>query len=676
MNNKQWLLMPLTLISLCNHADSAEPDFIDVDFDELMKIEVTSVSKKNEKLSEAAAAIYVVTEDEIRRSGATSIPEALYLVPGVDVAKIDSNKWAVSIRGFNGRFANKLLVMVDGRSIYTPTSSGVYWENLNYLMSDIKRIEVIRGPGATLWGTNAVNGVINIITKEATGKESGAVSVSVGIESNSIGASQGTEINDSTNARAYVNTRKLDDSKDLYGNNQDNDGQYLQTGVRFDIEPDDDQWLTLQGDLYKHDLRQQFSLSDFDDPYTPYIKNGDVDLKGGNISARWGMKTSIDSELNIRTSYDFYQHNDLQFKETRDTFNIDIEHQFTPFKNNQLIWGGGYRWSQSDIEGSEYFSTSSSKENLDIWNLFIQDTLSIPDKNVSLTLGAKVEGNTNSSTEIQPNIRISWLPTDSVTLWGAISRAVRIPSQVENDAAINIQVFAPNEFDPTATPGLLQIIGNNQFQSEELNAYEVGFRWLPSPALSFDIAAFYNVYDNLQSYDIGDGELKNVNGKTFYTIPINLDNNLAGYSYGSEWLATWQMTRQAKFRVSYSFIDIKLNDNEENEFSDEVISLVADRSLTHQASIWGSFDLSHSVELDLRFYYISERKWDGMNGNYSISDGVDSDLRIGWQATTSLSFSIVGRNLLNAEKQQFITESSSTDSLIERNIAINALYQW
>lgn len=676
MNYIKWLAISLTLFPFYSYADNSDQDFTDIDFDELMKIEVTSVSKKNEKLSEAAAAIYVVTEEEIRRTGATSIPEALFLVPGVDVAKIDSNKWAISIRGFNGRFANKLLVMIDGRSIYTPTSSGVYWENLNYLMSDIKRIEVIRGPGATLWGTNAVNGVINIITKEATGKEAGSISLSIGSESQGLGASQGAEINDKAKFRTYVNARKLEESKDLSGHDQDNEGKYLQTGIRFDLELADDQWLTLQGDLYKHDLRQQFSVSDFEDPYIAEIQNGDVDLIGGNIGARWGMKTSIDSELNIRTSYDFYEHNDLQFKETRNTLNLEIEHQFTPFKNHELIWGGGYRWSQSDIEGSAYFSTSSSMENIDIWNLFIQDTLDLPKQNMSLTFGAKVEGNTNSSTEVQPNIRLSWLPSNRVTLWGAISRAVRIPSQVENGSTINIQVIPPSDFDPTSTPGLLQIIGNNNFQSEELNAYELGFRWLPTPTLSLDIATFYNVYNDLQSYDIGDAEIKNVNGSTFYVIPINLDNNLEGYSYGTEWLVTWQVNRQSRLRFSYSFIDIKLKDKAENSFSDEVISLVADRSLEHQASIWGSFDLSESVELDLRLYYTSERNWNSSSSDYSISDGVDSDLRIGWQATKSLGFSLIGRHLLHAEKQQFITESSSTDSLIERSIAINARYHW
>ena len=676
MNYIKWLALSLTLLPFYSYADNSEQDFTDIDFDELMKIEVTSVSKKNEKLSEAAAAIYVVTEEEIRRTGATSIPEALFLVPGVDVAKIDSNKWAVSIRGFNGRFANKLLVMIDGRSIYTPTSSGVYWESLNYLMSDIKRIEVIRGPGATLWGTNAVNGVINIITKEASGKKAGELSVTLGNEYQGIGASQGGELSEKTKFRAYVNARKLEESKDLSGNDQDNEGKYLQTGLRFDLALDHDQWLTLQGDIYKHDLRQQFSVSDFEDPYIAEIQSRDVDLIGGNIGARWGMKTSIDSELNIRTSYDFYEHNDLQLKETRNTLNIEIEHQFTPFKNHQLIWGGGYRWSQSDIESSIYFSTSSSIENLDIWNLFIQDTWELPEQNMSLTFGTKIEGNTNSSTEIQPNIRLSWVPSNRVTLWGAISRAVRIPSQVESDSTINIQVIPPSAFDPTATPGLLQIVGNNDFQSEELNAYELGFRWLPTSTLSFDITTFYNVYNNLLSYDIGDVEIKNVNGSTFYVIPINLDNNLEGYSYGTEWLATWQMNRDTRLRFSYSFIDIKLKDKSENSFSNEVISLVADRSLEHQASIWGSVDLSDSVELDLRLYYASERKWDSTSGNYSISDGVDSDLRIGWQATKALGFSIIGRHLLHDEKQQFITESSSTDSIIERSIAINARYHW
>ncbi|RBW46687.1 hypothetical protein DS885_07000 [Psychromonas sp. B3M02] len=675
MNHLTRLILSLSLASCYSQADSVDQDLIDFDFDELMQIEVTSVSKKNEKLSEAAAAIYVVTEDEIRRSGATSIPEALFLVPGVDVAKIDSNQWAVTIRGFNGRFSNKLLVMIDGRSIYTPTSSGVYWESLNYLMSDISRIEVIRGPGATLWGTNAVNGVINIITKPATGAE-GEVTASIGNQYKGVGVRQGGELSENTRFRAYANSKKLEESKDLNGVDQDNQGKYLQTGLRVDIDSGDDQWLTLQGDLYKHQLRQQYSASDYSSPYIATIESDDVDLIGGNIALRWGMKTSIDSELNVRTSVDFYEHNDPQFDEKRTTFNIDIEHQLKPMTDHSLIWGAGYRVSQNDLDGSASFSTSSSIETTRIWNLFIQDTWSTLDQNLSLTFGAKLEGNNYSSTELQPNVRLSWLATKQMTLWTAISRAIRIPSQVENDSIINIQVIAPSPFDPTGTPGLLQLVGNNEFESEELTAYEVGYRWLPSSELSFDITAFYNKYNNLLSYDIGDAELKTVNGSTFYVIPINLDNNVEGYSYGTEWLATWKVTPSARLRFTYSYLDINLEDTQTNAYSNDVISLTADRSLTHQASIWASTDLFESVEFDIRFYYTSERSWDRTNGEQYISDSIDSDLRIAWQATPSLTLSLIGQHLLHDENQQFITESSSTDSLIERSIFVNALYRW
>jgi len=237
-------------------------------------------------------------------------------------------------------------------------------------------------------------------------------------------------------------------------------------------------------------------------------------------------------------------------------------------------------------------------------------------------------------------------------------------------------VIEPSAFDPTGTPVLLQLIGNNQFESEELTAYEIGYRWFPSPQLSFDITAFYNQYDNLLSYDIGDAEIKNINGNTFYVIPINLDNNTEGYSYGAEWLTSWQVTPSSRLRFTYSYLDINLEDTQPNIYSNDVISLSVDRSLQHQASIWASTDLSESIELDLRFYYTSSRSWERSSGDQYISDSVDGDLRIAWQIFPSLNLSIVGQHLLHDDNQQFITESSSTDSLIERSIFFNALYRW
>lgn len=671
-----WLAGAMILMPMWSFSDIQENDFTDIKFDDLMQIEVTSVSKKSEKLSEASAAIYVITSEEIRRVGATSIPDALRLVPGVDVAKIDANKWAVSIRGFNSRFANKLLVMIDGRTVYTPTSSGVYWENLNYLIADINRIEVIRGPGATLWGANAVNGVINIITVEASEKQGGAASLAIGNEYQEATVRQGGGVSENAQLRAYVTSKRLDESKGLSGNNQDNQGEYLQTGLRLDIQASNNQWLTFQGDLYKNDLRQEYSLANFAYPYISEAMNSDVETHGGNISAQWGILTNIDSEFNINISYDFYDNNDLQFNEHRDTFNIELTHNFTPFSDHELVMGSGYRWNKSEIEDSPYFSMSSSNENTYIWNLFIQDTINFPEQNMSLTLGSKLEGGSYNSTELQPNIRLSWLASQNLTWWGAISRSIRTPSLVEKDAIINIQVIPSYPYDETATASLIQIVGNDDFQSEELEAYELGLRWMVSSEISLDVATFYNKYENLRSYDLGEAEVKSVNGNIFYVIPINLDNNLKGYSYGAELLATWQMTPEARFRFSYSFLDIKLEDTQSNIYSNDLISLVADRSIEHQASIWGSFDLTESIELDTRLYYTAERNWDSITDNQAISGYFDSDLRIGWQATKSLTLSLVGRHLLHSQQREFITESWKTDSLIERSLFINGSFTW
>jgi iron complex outermembrane receptor protein len=671
-----WLAGAMILMPMWSFSDIQENDFTDIKFDDLMQIEVTSVSKKSEKLSEASAAIYVITSEEIRRVGATSIPDALRLVPGVDVAKIDANKWAVSIRGFNSRFANKLLVMIDGRTVYTPTSSGVYWENLNYLIADINRIEVIRGPGATLWGANAVNGVINIITVEASEKQGGAASLAIGNEYQEATVRQGGGVSENAQLRAYVTSKRLDESKGLSGNNQDNQGEYLQTGLRLDIQASNNQWLTFQGDLYKNDLRQEYSLANFAYPYISEAMNSDVETHGGNISAQWGILTNIDSEFNINISYDFYDNNDLQFNEHRDTFNIELTHNFTPFSDHELVMGSGYRWNKSEIEDSPYFSMSSSNENSYIWNLFIQDTINFPEQNMALTLGSKLEGGSYNSTELQPNIRLSWLASQNLTWWGAISRSIRTPSLVEKDAIINIQVIPSYPYDETATASLIQIVGNDDFQSEELEAYELGLRWMVSSEISLDVATFYNKYENLRSYDLGEAEVKSVNGNIFYVIPINLDNNLKGYSYGAELLATWQMTPEARFRFSYSFLDIKLEDTQSNIYSNDLISLVADRSIEHQASIWGSFDLTESIELDTRLYYTAERNWDSITDNQAISGYFDSDLRIGWQATKSLTLSLVGRHLLHSQQREFITESWKTDSLIERSLFINGSFTW
>ena len=677
MRNINYLAWLLTLFSFVAVAESPSQDLAELGFDELMQIEITSVSKKSEKLSEAAAAVYVVTRNEIRRSGATSIPEALRLVPGVDVAQIDPNKWAVGIRGFNGRFANKLLVLIDGRSVYTPTYSGVYWEYLDYLLEDIERIEVIRGPGATLWGANAVNGIINIITREASDSQGGLLSVAAGNELKGlVEARQGFEPSENAQARVYVKGRRLDESQDQFGMDQDNGGDYLQTGLRLDIQHSENQWLTFQGDLYRDDLSQQHTIPNFEPPYESQVVNGDIEAKGGNLGVRWGLMTGLDSELNVKFSYDFYDHQELKYSERRDTLDFELQHQFAPFANHELVWGTGYRWSYNDMTSSPLISVTDPIERSDIWNLFLQDSIYFPEQNISLTLGVKLEGNSYTGTEVQPNLRASWVPSEKLTWWGAISRAMRTPSRVDTDTAINISIIPPFGLDPNnPLPTLLQVLGQQGFQSEQVDAYELGVRWMPLPQLAVDLATFYNNYTNLRSYNIGDAKMQDINGTMYLVLPLELANNIQGHSSGFELLTTWQASPSTRFRFAYSLLDIKLEDTKPNDFSANIISADVDRSPNHQVSLWGSFDLSAAVELDLRLYYVDQRSW-FTGETETIDSNINGDLRLAWRPMKSLELSFVGRNLLDSPNQEFITESWSSASFLERSFFLKGVLMW
>jgi iron complex outermembrane receptor protein len=658
MNKYHYLLGMLFFLPLVSVADTLEQDFTEISFDELMQIEITSVSKKNEKLSEAAAAVYVVTADEIRRVGATTIPEALRLVPGVDVAQIDPNKWAVSIRGFNGRFANKLLVLIDGRSVYTPTFSGVYWEYFDYLMSDIERIEVIRGPGATLWGTNAVNGIVNIITRDAGANPGGTLSVSAGNEYQGISIRQGGKLSDNVQFRAYAKGKKVDESVDVYGDGQDNGGDFLQTGFRLDVQPNNAQGLIFQGDLYRSDNGQEQNYPTFEFPYEDEIVNSDIETKGGNLDAQWSNLTGLESEVNMKLSYSFYDHQEIKYDSKGYNIDVEIQHQTSPLLNHSVVWGGGYRMSYNNITSTQYFSVDDAVNDSQIWNLFVQDTLDFPEQNMALTLGAKLEDNDYTGSELQPNIRLSWVPNEQFTLWGAISRAVRSPSRAEIEGIISLEANYP---------ALIQVYGNDDFKSEQLDAYELGARWRPLPELSFDVATFYNDYEDLRSSVIGEFDYIN------YTQILDLENNLEGYSVGAEFLATWQATPNSRYRFGYNYLNIELTDNV--EASADVISLIEDRAPEHQVSLWGSFDLTDTVELDLRFYYTSKRAWYSTI-DHEIPGYFQGDLRVGWQATPSFSVSLVGRNLLHDQQQEFISESWESASEIERSVFLNGTLRW
>ena len=675
MNKQHFLFGIFLLFPILNFVNAAEQDFTEIGFDELMQMEITSVSKKNEKLSEAAAAVYVVTADEIRRTGATSIPEALRLVPGVDVAQIDPNKWSVSIRGFTGLFANKLLVLIDGRSVYTPAFSGVYWEYFDYLMSDIERIEVIRGPGATLWGSNAVNGVINIITRSAGENPGGSISVDVGNEYQGVGMRQGGSLSENAQLRAYAKAKHLDDSNNIDGDSQDNGGDYLQTGLRLDGQLNDSQSVTLKGDLYRTDSGEQQNLPVLESSYTNQIITSDVKEKGGNIDVSWNKLTGVNSELNIASSYTFYDYDGIKYGNDNYAFSLELQHQFSPFTDHDIVWGAGYKLNYNDFTSKQYLDMESVSSNSKIWNVFVQDSILFPAQNIAVTLGAKLEHNDYSGSDFQPNLRISWVPHDDLTLWGAISRANRSPSLGEVGGIVTLGVD-----DQSGVQVLTQVLGNKDFKSEQLDAYELGIRWMPYTNLSFDLATFYNDYDDLRSSIIGEIDSSHFDYTDYsgYLIQaLELENNMEGYSVGGELLATWQATLHSRYRFVYNYLHIDIADTAYNEASSALISLIEDRALEHQLSVWGSFDLSDTVELDLRLYYNAPRSWSSFQyEDEKISGYFQGDMRIGWQATPSLSLALVGRNLLHNEQQEFISESWGAASAIERSVFLNGTLKW
>jgi iron complex outermembrane receptor protein len=658
--------------------NQTSPDLTDLSFDELMQVNITSVSKKSEKLSEASAAVYVVTRNEIRRSGATSIPEALRLVPGVDVAQIDPNKWAIGIRGFNGRFSNKLLVMIDGRSVYTPTFSGVYWENQDYPMNDIERIEVIRGPGATLWGANAVNGIINIITRDTNQTQSTVVSFASGNELKGLAELRyGAEISNEASYRIYAKARHVDNGLNTEREEQDNGGKYLQIGFRADWQRTDNQWFTFLGDTYKNETTQVHNIPQF--PYFDGvfgITEGDVKNNGTKLGFRWSQLTGLNSEFNVNVNYDYYDRQELKFSENRDTFDLDFQHKMVPFDNHELVWGGGYRISDNELTSGLLLSVDEPDEKTTIWNLFIQDEINFPSLDFSVTLGAKIEGNSYSGSETQPSLRGSWVPSEQFTWWWAASRAIRTPSRGETSSNINAGIYPGFALDPSnPLPIILEVQGQKSFGPEQVDAYESGLRWIPTNEWAFDLSLYYNNYTNLRSYNIGTPTVQVIDFQPYMILPLLLDNNIKGRAKGGELLITWQASHNAKFRLSYSLLDDNFKDTQHNPFSESLTTLVEDRTPRNQASLWGSFDLGPQIELDVRLFYVDKRPYEYPQLE-SVNSNFNADFRLAWYPNDTVELSLAGRNLLYSSRQEFVIETWPNPSQIERSLFAKVKLEW
>ena len=618
-----------------------------------MEIEVYSPSKRSEKLSETSAAITVLTQDDIARSGATSIPEALRLVPGLDVAQVDAEQWAISARGFNDIFADKLLVLQDGRSLYTPLFSGVFWNVQDTFMEDIERIEVIRGPGASLWGANAVNGVINITTKSARDTQGLLVTGGGGtIERAFGGVRYGDKLADDLYFRVYGKYFDRQDSVFPNGQEADDAWQKGQGGFRLDWDKTETSGnlLTLQGDIYRSVGNQTFNTFAPNNPpfYSQTIHQDNYRTTGGNVLGRFTHVFSSPSDaaaersdLQVQFYYDRSEQDTIIFKEQRDTFDVDFQHQFAIGWWNHIVWGAGYRSSADRIGNTPTISFYPDHQTTELFNAFAQDEIRLLPQRLRFTLGAKLEHNDYTGYEFQPSGRLLWTPTPHQAIWGAISRAVRTPSRAEEGVVLNQAV----------PPAVVSLYGNQNFEAEELLAYELGYRLEARKNVTLDLALFYNVYHDLRSQEIGSSPtqpLVSPPPPPFppQWIPTYLGNGLAGDTYGFEVAPAWQVTDWWRLQPAYSLLKMQLH-SQPGSSDTTSPAFIEGSSPQQQFSLRSLMDLPHHLTFDWTLRYVDQLPAFNIHSYFAL------DLRVGWHPNPGLELALVAQNLLNAHHAEF-----------------------
>lgn len=635
------LALALTAIAGASSAQQLPNNLTTTSLEELMNIEVTSVSKKEEKLFQTAAAVYVITQEEIRRSGLTSIPELLRLAPGLQVARIDGTKWAISARGFNGRFANKLLVLIDGRSVYTPEHSGVYWEAQDVLLEDVERIEVIRGPGGTVWGANAVNGVINIITKDSRDTQGGLVTTGGGSEDRGFGSVRyGGKLGDSASYRVYgkyFNRRGLVDAVGDYAN----DGQQSSRGgghVDWDLTERD--VLTFQGEIFRTNIRETSVTISPAAPFAPHTNTAGV-YSGGHILGRWTKTLSKGSQSALQVYYDRSNTNIFDLQGSIDTFDVDFQHHLAVGGRQDFVWGLGYRMIADNYKSTSAtpFQFNPKEKTAHLPSAFAQDEFTLVEDTLRLTLGTKLEHNDYTGFEVQPSMRLVFTPSKHQTLWGAVSRAVRTPSRAEQDVRINAAAFPVGP----RTTAILAFLGSENTTSEDLLSFELGYRARPARKLTLDIATFYNSYDRLMSLVSDSSFFETEPQPPHLVISRRFANALRGETYGLEASLGWRPTHFWKLNGGYSFLKIQLHRDSASQADEQSEG----RSPEHQFQFHSILTLPRNFEVDTSLYHISSLVSDGVPGYTRL------DARLGWQVKENVDLSVAMQNLLDKRHPEF-----------------------
>jgi len=645
------------MLPLAVSAQQSIPDLTTASLEDLFSMEVTSVSRHQEELRKTPAAVYVITQEDIHRSGVTDVAELFRMVPGIQVAQIESSIWAVSARGFNAEYSTKLLIIVDGRTVYDPTFSGVYWRLQNFVLEDIERIEVIRGPGATMWGANAVNGVISITTKRVADTQGGLLVADAGTGRPAEGSFRfGGSLGSKALFRVFSRQTTRSSLTDGSGASGGDSWNMTDGGFRVDWNPSKTDSVTVESSTYRGVIgRNQPKLVSLS-PLT-YEVGGLSSNTGGHILARWNHSFANSSELTFQTYYDKshtsgFDHDDIH------TFDFDLQYSFKIGSRNDVMLGFGTRHYRDDFHNDLFLSLTPSRESIGITSGFVQDEITLARNQLYLTVGTKAEHSSFSGDNVQPALHLAWLPAARQSVWASVSRSVRTSSRAERGVSANV-----GSFQAGPLLGLANVYGQEANRSEGLNAYEAGYRYQANSKLWLDVASFFNVYDHLSTTE---------QGATFFqpepvphvVAPVYFGNGMKGKTYGAEVAANYKVTSLLSLKGSYSLLRLALHG-----YNGTVVSENAEgQSPRHQIYIGSFLSLPRSFQLSGHAYFV------GSLPTFPTPAYTRIDLNLGWKALEHVELNLVGQNLLGSH-MEFGTQGSPSN-VVKRSMYGKATWRF
>ena len=648
------LALAVWLPAACLGQNQLPNDLTEASLEELLNLQVTSVSKKDQALFKTGAAIFVITQEDIRHSGAFNVPDLLRMVPGVDVARIDANTWAISIRGFNTRYSDKVLVLIDGRSVYTPSFSGVYWDHLDVPLENIERIEVIRGPGGTVWGANAMNGVINIITKSSKATQGGLLTAGTGTEESAQGVIQyGGRIGGAATYRAFGDYSNTAASTLAGGADAADAWRRFHGGFRSDWDLTGHDSLMVQGDLSQNSEGQ--TLTTVLANHLPSVAtfNDRISVDSGDFLGRWNHTLANGSEFSLQAYYDHFDRLDEAIDENLSTFDVDFQHHLAIGSRNDIVWGLDFRRYVDSLTPGYDVTFTPPRKALTLYSLFAQDQITLT-RSLALTIGSKVEHNEYSGFDFEPSAQLVWTPTPRQVFWASASQAVRQPSLMDSSIQYDITTLPLNG----NSFGVLTLLGNPQITNEHLRDYQAGYRAQVGKRFSIDLALFRSYYQHLETSEPGDPFEVDTPGPPHYVLPLYVNNLARAQTYGGEIFANWDATSRWRLSTGVSLLHMNVIKNPGSQ--DSTVQGTAGDTPEREFQIRSAVRLKHNLDWDTSVYFVGKLTEDAVPAYTRV------DTRLGWRIGESVELSLVGQNLLTPQHFEFGNAFEVNRTQVER----------